>query len=125
MATKLLDLPLLGETHKFRSFKESAYAYHGKWESGPLEGREASPAKHQREAAPVPERAPASAQGEAKARRERLLTALRTSPDALRLRDHATLHSVAEKDLRGDIGALRKAGHTIEAVGDGRFALRG
>ena len=125
MSVKLLDLPLLGETHKFRSTRESSHCYYGRWESGPLEGKEASPMKGsldnlERE----PKKKAPRAGGDAQGRRQKLLTALRLD-NPLGLDNWARLNGFREREVRSDIGALRKAGHIIESVGDGRFALRG
>jgi len=127
MPVKLLDLPLLGETHRFRSHRESAHAYHGFWETGPLATKEARPMKGSVAALLEPREEKKiglfGRKNDAMARQEKLLAELRCRP--LKVSEYAYEHGYLAKQVRGDIGALRRAGHTIEAIGGGCFAIRG
>lgn len=58
---------------------------------------------------------------ESQARRDALLESLRRA--AVPLGEWARAHGYQERDVRGDIGTLRRLGHSIKAIGSGRFAL--
>ncbi len=96
----------------------------GKWLSGPLAGRPANPCRRTlRGKSPLPEPRTEKPKRAANPVPDLLLAALTEGPVAVH--QFANAHSTTERAVRGAIGTLRRAGHTVTAQGGGLFRLEG